>query len=227
MSASADPAGALPFRLRKEETMPKKKKEAEVLDRDETRIALEKESAEAGEILALVKAYEITDQPSMDLANESLGEVKARLKWIEAKRKEATGPMLAALEAVRSWFRPAEQFYKDAERVWKDKIGAYFQVQAEAQARALAAVQSAHDAGDARAVAQAMTKAVSADVEMPRNVSVVKRWDFEIVHPDAVPRDMCGPDPAKIRAAVNLTDGAIEIPGVRIFRSDTVVQRRA
>lgn len=204
--------------------MTKKKEKIEETALD-TQHQLEAEGAEAGQILVLVKDFQITDQESMDFANEGLADVKAKIKWLETKRKEATSPMLQALEAVRSWFRPAEKFYGEAEKIWKSKMSAYAQVQDRAQAKALAEVQAAHQSCDVEEVAQAMTQAVKADVVLPSNISITKRWRHNVVAPDLVPRNMCSPDPRKIQAAVDASEGAVAIPGVAIFPDDVVTQR--
>jgi hypothetical protein len=194
---------------------------------EETQLELAAASTEAGEILDLVKRFEITDQPAMDLADEALAEVKAKLKWLEKKRKAATGPMLEALEEIRSWFRPAETYYKEAEGVWKSKMSAFRQVQEVAQRKALQAVQAAHQAGDVTEVAAAMTRAVAADVVLPSSVSIRKRWVAVVYNWDKLPAEYWTrvPDLDKIQTAVELSEGQIEIPGVRVDRKDIVIQR--
>lgn len=190
-------------------------------------LELTQAATEAGEILDLVRRFEITDQPAMDLANEALSDVKAKLRWLEKKRKAATGPMLEALEEVRSWFRPAETYYKEAESLWKSKMSAFRLVQETAQRKALEAVQTAHQAGDVGEVARAMTRAVQADVVLPPNVSIRKRWCCTVTDIGLLPDEywIKLPDLDKIQAAVDISDGKIEIPGVRVERKDIVIQR--
>jgi len=187
--------------------------------------ALMQEASEAKDILALVEKFEIVAQADMDFADSCLGEVKGKLKTLKAMREEATRPMNEALKKVRSWFAPAEDFYTRAEGIWKRKISAFQIVQAEAQRKALAAVQVAHAAGDTKAVAQAMTVAAQTQVELPKSLSVREAWAFEVINPDLVPREYCSPDATKLRQAVGASKGQIEIPGVTVRREDVVVKR--
>ena len=189
----------------------------------ETRLAAEAD--EAKEILAMVEQFQIVTQEDMEFANECLGEVKTKLKELKEEREGVTKPMNAALKKVRGWFKPAETFYGHAEKAWKDRIAAWTLAQAEAQRRALEAVQAASAAGDVGAVAQAMTLASAATAELPGNVSVQERWVVEITDNYAVPPDYWSPDINKIREAVG--GGIREIPGCRIYRDDIVTRRGA
>lgn len=190
---------------------------------------LEKEGKEAEEILVMVQAFQIIKQEDMDFANECLGEVKSKLKYLKKMREEATKPMSEALDKVRSWFKPAETFYKKAEDVWKQKMAAFAIVQAEAQRKALEQVQEAHTTGDVQQVAEAMTKAVSADVVLPSKVSVIKRWAFQVEDISKVPEEFLKviPDNEKIQATINAADGNLQISGINIFRDDIVTRRGA
>lgn len=190
---------------------------------DEARLA--GEAQEAKEILAMVEAFQIITQEDMEFANECLGDVKGKLKALKEEREGVTKPMNAALKKVRGWFKPAENFYGQAETAWKDRIKAWTLAQAAAQTKALEAVQEAHAQGDVTAVAQAMTQASEATAELPDNVTVRERWIVEILDPLSVPSDYWSPDIQKIQTAVG--DGIREIPGCRIYRDDIVTQRRA
>jgi NTP pyrophosphatase (non-canonical NTP hydrolase) len=192
--------------------------------------ALEREGKEAGDVLAQVKQFAIVTQEDMDFADECLGDVKAKLKTLKKMREEATKPMNEALAKVRSWFKPAETFYSEAESVWKQKMAAFLAVQAKAQHDALLAVQAAHQTGDTQKVADAMIKAVVADVALPSKVSVIARWAFRVVNPLELPEEFLKivPDMDAISAAVAAvptTAAPAVIPGVEVFRDDTVVRR--
>ena len=57
------------------------------------------------------------------------------------------------------------------------------------------------------------------------STGVTKRWTFEVVDPEAVPREFCVPDESAIRKAVN--GGLRELPGVRIYAEETLAVRSA
>lgn len=189
----------------------------------ETEALLVQEAAEAVEILDMVRAFEIVDQDTMGFAEECSKDTKVKIKALAAKKKEAVGPLNQALKTVRGWFRPAEDHYRECEKIWKAKIAAYARAQAEAQRAALEAVQTAHQAGDVQEVAQAMAKASEATVEIPKSISIRSVWRCEIANPTEVPQEYLSPDMDKIKAAVKA--GAREIPGVKIWEDSSVTQR--
>lgn len=59
----------------------------------------------------------------------------------------------------------------------------------------------------------------------------VEKWDFEIIDANAVPRELCSPDPAKIRAVLNAKKAEgykaaqLQIAGIRISSSMQVYAR--
>lgn len=192
---------------------------------DVDQAALVQEADEARDVLAMVKEFQIVAQGDMDFANECLADVKGKIRAYKAKKEEATKPLNAALKAIRGWFGPVEDFYGQAEDIWKAKIGAWTLAEAERQRQALEAVQVAHRAGDVAGVAQAMAIATQATVSVPTNVTVRAVWSFEVETPDLVPREYCSPDDKKIRTMVMASDGA-PIPGVRIWKDTAVSQRK-
>lgn len=188
---------------------------------------LEHEVQESKEVLEMVKEYQIVTQPDMDFANECLVEIKTKLKGLKARKEEATKPLNAALKVVRSWFSPVEDFYGQAEAIWKDKMGKWHLAEAEKQRQALAAVQAAHAAGDVQGVATAMATAAQATVEIPRNITVKEVWNFVVTDPAAVPREYCSPDVAKIAAVVEALGDKANIPGVSVSLGTQVIARSA
>lgn len=84
----------------------------------------------------------------------------------------------------------------------------------------------------AAAVIEEATQAPAPMVSLPptpkvEGVATVERWDFEVVDPDQVPREFCAPDPRLIRLRVQAMKSRTAIPGVRVFRADTMrVARR-
>lgn len=183
------------------------------------------EARDAGEVLEMVKQFQVSGQVDIDFANECLGDVKTKLKQLEAKRKEATDPLQKALTTIRGWFKPATDFYSECESLWKLKIRDGMLALQESQRAALAAASVAHKAAVPAQVAQAMVAANAVAVELPANVSIVERWSFRIVDETALPREYLAPDMRKIQGVVDALKGSAHIPGVETYRDDTVVRR--
>jgi len=187
--------------------------------------SLAAEAKDAKEILAMVRAYRIEGQADVNFANECLGEVKIKLKEIKAKREEATLPMNAALKAIRGWFKPAVDFYAEAEAIWKERILEGLDRLADMQRRALDAAAEAHREGDLTAVTEAMSVASQATIEAPANVSVVERWSWRITDAALIPREYLCPDEAKISGVVQAMKRDTTIPGIEAYPDNTLTRR--
>jgi hypothetical protein len=187
--------------------------------------ALAAEATEAGEVLGMVKSFRVECQSDVDFANDALGEVKAKLKDLKAKKERATQPLNAALKAIRGWFKPAEEFYAECEELWKLKIRDGMKALEAAQLRALAAASAAHESNDLDLMAESMAQASFATAELPANVSIVERWTWKVLDESLVPREYLMLDEAKIGAVVRAMKGAARIPGIETVPDDIVVRR--
>lgn len=192
---------------------------------DKMEAELATEARDAKEILAMVRSFQVNGQEDINFANGCLGDVKDKLKELKSKREEATRPMNAALKAIRGWFKPAEEFYTEAEGIWKEKIRDGLSALEARQRAALNAAAEAHQAGDLSSVTEAMVVASQATASAPANVSIVRHWTFTITDEALIPREYLTPDLQKIGAVVRAMGDQANIPGVRADRDDTVVRR--
>lgn len=116
----------------------------------------------------------------------------------------------AALEAAMA--REAEAHLAAAEKAAAEKAGN------EEAARAAAAREA-----EARAAAEAAVENVAvpivtvAPVQKTEGVAVREVWDFEILSPNAIPREYLMVDEKKILAVVRAMKSETKIPGVRAF----------
>lgn len=177
---------------------------------------LEPERAKVDEALAKLRDLVITTDAALTWAGDTLKHAKTRAKELDAKRLEVTRPIMTAKAAIDGLFNPLIERYEEAERILKAKIAARFQA-IETERRALMVASAAEHA------AGGTPTAIIPEPAAVQGVSVRKVLDFEIVNPALVPRDLCSPDVAKVRAAIKL--GEHEIPGVRVFERDQVAAR--
>lgn len=166
-----------------------------------TAAALGKGAASA---LALVEAFEVVDQPSLDLAGEELRAIKERAAKLDAQRKAITKPMDEAKAAVMDLFRGPIDILQRAESILKGKVLTYQRDQeakaAEARRAAEAAAQAERERLEREAAAlveqgrtgeaavvetvAAMVVAPAPAVEAPAKVqglSTRSTVDFEVV----------------------------------------------
>lgn len=89
----------------------------------------------------------------------------------------------------------------DADNIVRRSVGAHEAAKREAAERKRQA-----------AIAEALRQQEAADAERTRT-----DWRFEIVNPDALPREFLMPDDKKIGAIVRVSEGETNIPGVRVW----------
>lgn len=172
--------------------------------------------------LQAVQGFQVSSPALADRAAEMARLARANWKALEEKRKSITVPLLAAKNAADAVFRPSLDALAEIERTLKAKVGAYHAaVEAERRAALRASVES---------VAQGIVPTAEIP-EPPRTegVTVKQVWSFEVVDPDAVPRELCSPDEEKIQKAIwyaNTPDRPPqEIPGVRFFLRERTILR--
>ena len=179
------------------------------------------------EEIAELADWEITDEEDLALAGEMLADVKGRLKRLEAKRKEITGPMNKALKAVNNLFREPKERLGEAERMLKGGIAGYMSRVAESNDDAYA------EAGEAETTQEAVNALEKVrDVTAPKGISIRHTWVPVIVDENKVPQHLCSPDISKIKAEMAgkvFTDTGEPVPiaGVRFERKDIVSSRSA
>ena len=176
--------------------------------------ALKAEALSVQQAVAAVAALEIKSQEQVDALGAGIKDIKARLKFLEASRKERTAPMLAEVESVRAEYRGAEEAYAALEIATKQRMVRYnaeTRAAAEVAHRAaLASQQAAHaaaHAGDmpkAVALQQASFQAITAAPEVAKAQGIGSRfeWRIRVVDAAKVPREYTVVNEGAITAAV-------------------------
>lgn len=158
---------------------------------------------------------------NMELVGAILIDIKKKFKDLKARQDAITAPMRAAEKGVRDLFRPALNHLAEAESILKQGIANAQATQHEANRQATLVAQTALSQGNALAAAQA-AQGLS-HIAPPAGVTTREVWTFRIVNAEAVPRQLCEPSEARIRAAI--AAGYREIPGVVIELGTQVTVR--
>lgn len=164
---------------------------------------------EAADMLPQIRAIVLTNQAGLDAAGALLQATKGKAKSLEVQRTSVTKPLLDAKRGIDSWFKPARDALNSVELALKGAISAYVEQQRAAQVAALQAGEHA-------------TALATEQPTMPAGVSTRTVWRFEIVDPEAVPREFLVIDGAKIAQHVTAHKGNTSIPGIRVY-ADTDV----
>ncbi len=171
--------------------------------------------------LEALKAMPIT-MANMALVGDILKKVKAQAKYLKSRQDAITRPLREAEKGIRDLFRPGLDALEEAERHLKAGIGVAERAHHEANRQAALEAQAALQQGSALAAAIASSNIAPA---VPvQGITTREVMQFAVVDPNLVPRELCSPDEAKIRAAIAL--GVREIPGVQIAIGTQVTVRQ-
>jgi hypothetical protein len=178
------------------------------------RAQIEPVRAEAIYLIDSLEGIEIVDSDTNELVGELLKETHGKLKEIDAKRKEATAPLMQAKKAIDSWFKPAKDALEAAKKLLKDKTQNYYN-ELERQR------QEALESGDLEEVLSTPEPATSTATATRRV------WTFEVTSLESVPRKFMCVDEGKIKDTIaNGDPTTLNIPGVRIFQETKIVMGR-
>jgi hypothetical protein len=196
----------------------------------QTRQKAEVLAAEALGYLEVVEGYVLENVDELHAAEELLKLVKGKLKFIDEEKKISTAQLAEEKKRIDSekkriegFFAPATERYKTMEARLKDMVGQFVLAQ-EAKRRELAA--AATKANTIQEKAALVHQA--GDTTTPSHVAGVTTrvvLAFEVTDPDVVPRNLCTPDEALIKRAIDA--GQKDIPGVRIFEKVITSSRSA
>jgi hypothetical protein len=200
-----------------------------------------------------VKEFTIIVPEHYQEAGDWLRSIKGRLKEVEDRRKSLTSPLDEVKKRIMDLFRPIEAIYSQAETLLKDKIKLYrdeqerIRQEQETKARVAAAKEQQRLQGQAdtkaakleqrglfdaaaevRNAVPEVTLPVIPQTEVPKVAGLAFRehWSFRITDADQVPREYCSPDEKKIRAVVEALKANTNIPGVEVWRDDSVASGR-
>jgi hypothetical protein len=179
---------------------------------------LQAEHEEFKSALEMVQEFQIQNQDDVAFAEESRAETKGEWKRYETKRTKATKKFNEGLREVNSWFKPVQATLKAMETEWNRKLKEYRLEQNRKQAELIEKAQEAEEPEEVRETLVAASEATMKTSE----VTFVDRWVFEIVDPEAVPREFLCPDEAKIGGVVAAMKDKTDIPGVRAWNDPIV-----
>ncbi len=159
----------------------------------------------------------------------ALGPPIARLKAYRdrvaeaERRRHQEARHLAEAEAARA-AAEAERHLADAARLAQQAKSPHDRKRAAQELRqAEMAAEQAREAGERAALALEPTRIQG---DYGSTAYVTRQWTFEVVDLDRVPREYMSLDVAVVREAIT-KDGIRDIPGLRIFQSETLRVRGA
>jgi len=228
------------MRSKKKSTVSKMPKELIKLTLDNDALSAEKEWIEARDQLisqAQTHTQVATDddlnaagklQTTMAKTIKALGKLRLAktspanvwIKALIAKEKDLVSPLVVEVHRIKAM--NSEYATKKAREAEEERK----RIEAEDAERAMDAIAHAEETGeefrpDMVTSGHKPTGKISTDANR-----IVERWHFEITNSAAVPRELCSPDPKKIRAYVAANkDQAKFTPGVKVWATQEVEAR--
>lgn len=199
--------------------------------------------------LQQANALTLTTAEDLDAASELFNQTRNARDQHERARVAEKEPHLEAGRQVDARWKPILTTLDSAAAAITGKINAFkreAQRRAEEEQRRLRAEQEKERARLLKQAERAETRGLPQTADalvreaetiqpaivapaVPRHVpgiQAVEKWDFVIEDPSQLPRNYMTPDMTAIRRTVQALKGKTEIPGVRVYREDSIRRGR-
>ena len=179
---------------------------------------VQKAESDAALMTKQAEAIQVATTKQEKQAYTALTQIKQAIKTIESKRKEITKPLNASLKAANAMFKVLSAPFIEADRIVRDKVMGFRQLQEEKAQKELERrekIQAAHEAKGHET--HEITEPV---VEVSKETVVVRRWTFEVVNITKVPIEYLVLDRIAVSKAIR--NGVREIGGLDIFQVEGV-----
>lgn len=181
------------------------------------------ETFESQENLKIFKKLDIKSQDDINDAEAVTIDVKKAIKRLKAERDAALAPLKELVTLGTAVYAPLLALLENSEKVLKAKISEGIVHLRNEQNRALKAVSTLTGAGRIGPARQVLLN--MPDAQLPRNTSIREIWKWELQDIEKVPVEhlLLVVNATTVEAAIEA--GAREIPGLRIFKVDSVTIR--
>jgi len=175
---------------------------------------IQKAESDAALMAQQAEAIQVTTTEQEEQAYTALIQIKQAIKTIESKRKEITKPLNASLKTTNAMFKKLAAPFIEADRIVRDKVMDFRQAmeeKAEKELERRQKIQAAHEAKG-----HEIHEITEPEVKVSKETVVAKRWTFEVVDVNKVPREYLVLDRTAVNKAIR--DGVREIAGLNIFQ---------
>jgi hypothetical protein len=184
-----------------------------------------KEEAEA--TIGMLREVQLKTPEHESWAMNAANALAKKHDELEKKRKSWTAPLKKVTSDIESEFRPVLQLLTQGIDILKQKVGDYRFALEQEKRQALAAMQTAVQAGN---VAQAQALATQIEIAAPPppdKGSVKMVWTGQVTDPTAIPREYLVPDVNALLAMTASLKRDPQIPGWKAWEvPDVKISRR-
>jgi len=175
---------------------------------------VQKAESDAALMTKQAEAIQVTTTEQEEQAYIALTQIKQAIKTIENKRKEITKPLNASLKTTNAMFKTLSRPFLEADTIIRDKVLDFRQEQEEKAQKELERrqkIQAVHEKKGHETHEITAPKA-----EVAKTTVTARRWTFEIVDLDKVPREYLVLDNVAVNKAIR--NGVREIDGLNILQ---------
>lgn len=189
----------------------------------EAKDSLVRETFDAQENLKVFKKLSILSQDTINDAESVTIDVKKTAKRLKAQRDAALQPLNEIVELVKNLYKPVLTSLDTSEKELKARISKGIVYLRDAQSRALKTVSTLSSAGSIGPARQVLLN--MPDAQLPKNTSIREIWKWELKDIEKVPVEhlLLVVNSTSVEAAIEA--GAREIPGLRVYKVDSVTIR--
>ena len=175
----------------------------------------------------------VATQDDAKMATNDLSIMGKLKKAVEEKRKEYVGPLNAHVDAINGAFKLLTGPLGSADKTARDKVTAFMVEQQRRQREAEEINRQKEEL--ARKEAALNHGEITVDttpVEVPHTARLNRgeigtsglsaNWTYEIIDPDALPREYMMPDDAMLKAVAKKHHDSKKVAGVRFYNSPTL-----
>lgn len=155
----------------------------------------------------------VTTDETFITAGEMLKEIKTIKDRIDAIFDPIVTAAHKAHKVALDQKKEVTKFYVEADKYLRDQVNEYNRLREERTRQA------------ALALARSGEMSLPQEAAKVDGIGFVHKWCFEVIDPDAVPREYTVPDEVKIRKIVNAMGESANIPGVRVWSYKTASVR--
>lgn len=174
------------------------------------------QKAESGAALMTqqAEAIQVTTAEQEEEAYTALTQIKQAIKTIESKRKEITKSLNASLKAANAMFKTLSAPFVEADRIVRDKVMDFRQVQEEKAQKELERRQKIQESHAAKG--HETHEITEPKAKVAETTVTTKRWTFGVVDEKKVPREYLTLNSFAVTQAIR--NGVREIDGLDIFQ---------
>lgn len=187
---------------------------------------------EIQEMATKADGFVVENDEDVKFATDTLSMMAGLKRALEEKRREYIDPLQDHSKAINETFKVLTETLLYADKTTRNKVLAYKAEETRKREEADAITRMEHEAAERKAKLNGTEppKIPAAIMHTPSDLvnteggssNIMGVWKFEVIDFALLPDEYKKPDTTKIGESVRGSKGTVSIPGVRIFKEETL-----